>query len=389
MALTGHAFLVLLVLATVGTPVLALLLWNRVRGRLTARTVQRLGMLVLCQVSALALVATLINNYFYFYASWSDLLGHGKIGTIQAVNPVPTSMTRETRIIAAARHNGQKVPGGGVVLSQTLVGQTTHLKTPALIYLPPQYFQPQYAHTKFPVALVFPGYPGNPPIYFTHLPMAQIMQQEVAAGRAQPFIAVVVKETPLAPWDTECANVPNGPQVETFLSHDVRTQISQVLRVRTDRQGWAMMGSSTGGFCSVKMVMQHPSQYATAVGLSGYYKALLDHTTGALYHGSKLLQNQNSPLWMLQNQPAPPVDVLATISKQDKTYPQTVALMHAVKPPMRLSAIVSPTGGHNLRTYGAVLPQVMDWLGKQFGPLGTGGSGGGSTTGAVTSTLGT
>lgn len=369
MALTGHPFLFVLVLATVGAPVLALFLWNRVRGGLPWRTGQRLSLLLLCQVSALALVATLINNYFYFYSSWSDLLGHGQVGALETVNPMPSSLTRESRVIAAARHSGRKVPGGGVVVSQTIVGTTTGLETPALIYLPRQYFEARYAHTRFPVVIVMPGYPGNPPIYFTHLPLAQIMQTEVAAGRAQPFVAVVVKETPLAPRDTECADVVNGPQVETFLAQEVRAQVAKDLRVRTDRQGWAMMGSSTGGFCAVKMVMQHPSTYGTAVGLSGYYRALLDRTTGSLYGGSTRIRNENSPLWRLHHLPAPSVSVLATISMQDKTYPQTVALMHAVKPPMRLSTIVSPTGGHNLRTYGAVLPQVMDWLGRQFGPL--------------------
>jgi S-formylglutathione hydrolase FrmB len=173
--------------------------------------------------------------------------------------------------------------------------------------------------------------------------------------------------------------------VETFLSQEVRDQVKKVLRVRTDRQGWAMMGSSTGGFCAVKMVMQHPDEYGSAVGLSGYYHALLDNTTGALYGGSQSLRHQNDILWRLAHLPAPAVSVLATISEQERTYPQTVALMKAAKPPLQLRTIVSPTGGHNPHTYGAVMPQAVDWLSKQFGPLRTAGSslgalGSGSTT---------
>ena len=235
-----------------------------------------------------------------------------------------------------------------------------------MIYLPPQYFQPRYAQTRFPVVLIMPGYPGNPKLYLTLLPVPQIMQREVQAGRAKPFIAVLIKETVVPPRDTECANVVNGPQVETFLAQDVQTQLSHVLRTRTDRQGWAMMGDSTGGFCAVKMVMQNPTLYGSAVGLSGYYNALLDHTTGSLYGGSARLRNENSPLWRLQHLPAPPVAVLATISAQERTYPQTAAFVRAARAPMEVSSIVAPTGGHNTRNWGAMLPRAMDWLSQQF-----------------------
>jgi enterochelin esterase-like enzyme len=366
MQLTGAPFLVVCAVAAVASPVLTLLLWSRTHGVPALRAAQRLGMIVLCQVTALALVAVLVNNYFFFYSSWSDLLGRSQVGTITSVNTMPRTMAAEASAIAVARKTGQRVPGGGVILNQTFVGTKTGLSTPAVVYLPPQYFQPRYAHTRFPVVLVFPGYPGNPPIYFTQLPIASIMQAEVSAGRAHPFIAVVVKETVTPPRDTECANVVNGPQVENFLAVEIRDQLKHVLRTRTDRQGWAMMGSSTGGFCAVKMVMRHPDLYGSAVGLSGYYKALLDNTTGDLYGGSTQLQDENSPLWRLRHLPAPPVAVLATISRQERTFPQTVALMSATKPPMRLSTLISPTGGHNTHTYGAVLPQAIDWLDKQF-----------------------
>lgn len=366
MQLTSASFLVVCVMAAVMAPVLTLLLWSRTRGVPVLRMAQRLGLIAVCQVTALAVVAVLVNNYFFFYSSWSDLLGRSQVGTITSINAMPHTMAAEASAIAVARKTGQRLSGGGVALNQTFVGTKTGLSTPAVIYLPPQYFQPKYAHTRFPVVLVFPGYPGNPPIYFTQLPIASMMQAEVSAGRAHPFIAVVVKETVTPPRDTECANVVNGPQVENFLAVEIRDQLQHVLRTRTDRQGWAMMGSSTGGFCAVKMVMRHPGLYGAAVGLSGYYRALLDNTTGDLYGGSKQLQNENSPLWRLQHLAAPPVAVLATISRQERTYPQTVALMSATKAPMRLSTLISPTGGHNTHTYGAVLPQAIDWLDRQF-----------------------
>jgi enterochelin esterase-like enzyme len=371
--LTSSTFLLTCVLLAIAAPTATLLLWPRTRGVIALRAVQRLAMIALCQVTALALVAVLVNNYFFFYSSWADLFGKTQVGTISIGNALPPSAAGEARTIAAARRNPQSVRSG-VVVNQTIVEKATGLTTPAVVYLPPQYFQRQYARTRFPVVLVFPGFPGNPPIYFTQLPIARIMQTEIAAGRGQPFIAVIVKETVVPPRDTECANVAQGPQVESFLALEVRRQISQVLRVRTDRAGWAMMGTSTGGYCAVKMVMRHPDLYASAVSLSGYYTALLDRTTGALYGNSTRVRNENSPLWRLQHLPAPPVSVLATISKPDHTYLQTLALIRAVKPPMLLSTIISPTGGHNLHTDSAVLPQAIDWLSHQFGAPPSGAS---------------
>ena len=365
MELTSRSFTVFCVLLAVGAPLATVVLWSRLKGPGPVRVLQRLALIAVCQVTAIAVVATLINNSFYFYTSWADLLGTSQI-VATSRNSLPQAPTAELHRIDAARR-AQPAHSHGVVLNQMIHGTTSGLTAPAVIYLPPQYFQPRYAHTRFPVVLVMPGYPGNPQMYLTRLPVPRVMAQEVASGRATPFIAVIIKETVLPPRDTECANVVNGPQVETFLAKDVRTQLTQVLRTRVDRQGWAMMGDSTGGFCAVKMVMQNPTLYGSAVGLSGYYTALLDSTTGALYGGSARLRNENSPLWRLQHLPPPPVAVLATISAQERTYPQTAALLAAARPPMRASSIVAPTGGHNTRNWGAMLPRAIDWLGQQFG----------------------
>lgn len=367
MGLTSRTFLILVIVLALGAPVATMLLWLRVKGPGPVRGLQRLALIGVCQLTALAVAATVVNNTFYFYSSWADMLGTSRVVASSSSNgTLPAAAAVESSRIAAARRSQ---PGGshGVVLSQTIHGVASGLSAPALIYLPPQYFQPQYARTRFPVVLVMPGYPGNPQVYLTRLPVAQVMQHEVKAGRAQPFIAVIIKETVVPPRDTECANVVSGPQVETFLAKDVRTQISQVLRTRTDRHGWAMLGYSTGGFCAVKMVMQNPTLYDSAVGLSGYYNALLDSTTGSLYGGSTALRNENSPLWRLRNLPPPPVAVLATISAQERTYPQTAAFIRAVRAPMTVSSVIAPTGGHNTRNWGAMLPHAMDWLGQQFG----------------------
>ncbi|MGZ4593580.1 MAG: alpha/beta hydrolase [Actinomycetes bacterium] len=377
MGLTSPFFLALCAVLAVGAPVATLLLWSRARGPLVARVLQRLSMIAACQVTAVVLLGVIVNNSFYFYSSWSDLLGGPTSSTTASSSSaagslLPASRQAEARRIVLGFH-GHRTAGGGLVLAHTIHGAVSGISAPALIYLPREYAMPRYAHTRFPVVVVMPGYPGNPRMWLTRLPLPQLMRTEVDAHRAVPFVAVIIKETVAPPRDTECADVVGGPQVETFLANDVPSEISQVLRVRTDRAGWAFMGYSTGGFCAVKLAMRHPQTFASAVALSGFYKAVLDSTTGALYGGSTLLRDQSSPLWRLAHLPAPPIGVLATISKQEYTYPQTVELLKLARPPMQMTSIITPTGGHNTRNWSAVLPRAIDWLGHRFGPLGAAG----------------
>ena len=77
MPLLGIPLMLTLALVLVLATAALLTLWSRVRGATAARTAQRLGLLLLVQVSTLLLVAAAVNNYGYFYGSWSDLFGTG------------------------------------------------------------------------------------------------------------------------------------------------------------------------------------------------------------------------------------------------------------------------------------------------------------------------
>ncbi len=374
MGLTGHALLAVCLAVALAAPVATVRLWSRRRGgRLL--TVLRRGLLILLgQLAAVAVVAVLVNDSYDFYGSWSDLVGGS------AVNPavgrdgvLPASGVVEAAAITA-RFRAHRIPGGGAVLDQTIVGRRSGLRAPATIYLPPQYDSPAYARTRFPVVLVMPGYPGNPRLWMTHLHLPLILAREVVAHRAVPFVAVVVKETVVPPRDTECADVVHGPQVETFLAQDVREQVVRALRVRADRGGWALMGDSTGGFCATKLAMRHPTLFASAVSVAGYYTTVQDRTTGDLYGGNRRLRAASSPLWRLEHLRAPPVAVAVTTTRQERDYRETLAFARAARPPMQVLAAVMATGGHNTRTWSVVLPPCLDWLGQRFGPL-TAGAG--------------
>ncbi len=381
MTLTGRPLATSLVLLAVVLPVVTLFLWSRVQGAAWLRAGQRLLLIGGCQVTALLVAGVLVNNSFEFYTSWADLLGTSSGALVVGGNALlPSQRAAVTRGAAAAFRSQPRV-SGGIVLPYTIRGRRSGITTSAEVYLPREYGMPRYAHTRFPVVTVMPGYPGSTDMWLhRHLQLPETMRREVDGHGATPFVAVIVRETVAPPRDTECADVTGGPQVETFLAKDLRDAIAGAFRVRTDRQGWSLMGDSTGGYCAAKIAMRYPQLYSSAVSLSGYYSAIEDRTTGELYGGSTVRRDANSPLWRLAHLPAPPIDLLATISRQERTYHETRSLLEEVKPPMHVTSLIATTGGHNPRSWALMLPRAIDWLSHRFGPLGSGAVGCGGRT---------
>ena len=357
--------LVLLVALSAGAVLATVLLWRRLASRHPIAVVGRVVMMLLCQVTALAVLAVYVNSSYQFFTSWGDLTGHPPAAEATSPPPVPAHYKVGVQPVAVARVHGE-------LLRTWLAGPKTHLGTWAFVYLPPEYFFPEYAHTRFPASVWLSGYPGSGNTILQHLDLIQGMQREVFADHAQPMVLVMMSPTLAPPRDTECADVPHGPQVRSYFGVDVPALLRGRYRVSDSRTGLAIAGLSTGGFCAATIVLHFPRVYSSAVCVSGYYSALLDATTGALYGGSRLLQDENDPLWLLAHEPAPEVSVLLTASRQEKeVYASSQALLAAVRPPMTVSARFIPSGGHNYTNFRTVLPQVLDWLSARLSPQST------------------
>ena len=88
MSLLGWPLLVLLGLLMVALPVTTLVLWPRVRGPRLLRSGVRLSLVGASQVTAVLFVAAALNDYGYFYGSWSDLFGRSSpVGQPSAAAP--------------------------------------------------------------------------------------------------------------------------------------------------------------------------------------------------------------------------------------------------------------------------------------------------------------
>src|SRR4051794_10981648 len=108
MALQGRTtlmvFAALTLLAVVGTA----WLWPRLARPGPVRWLARIGMILLCQLSALLLVAVAVNAYFEFYSSWGEVFGRGNDVSMPSLRhvlaPGPITASQSTIPQASSSH---------------------------------------------------------------------------------------------------------------------------------------------------------------------------------------------------------------------------------------------------------------------------------------------
>jgi hypothetical protein len=261
-ALTSPVLLITLALAALALPVALVLTWRR-RPRGLPGAAMRFAVVLVCQALAVTSVGLAANNTYGFYNSWPDLLG-GRAASSPGATPntlLPKDGSQGRVVSLTVAQSGPVAPGASRRLT-------------VLAWLPPQYDQPQYRSTRFPVLMMLPGQPGTPQGVMRQFDFARQAVTAIAQHAVAPFVAIIPPLMIAPPRDTECTNVPGGPQAETWLSTDVRSAAIQRLRVSAD-PGWSVIGWSTGGFCAAKLLLNQPTLFHAAVGIGGYYDSRL------------------------------------------------------------------------------------------------------------------
>ncbi|MFJ4500424.1 alpha/beta hydrolase [Streptomyces sp. NPDC088864] len=370
MGLTDTPVLVLAIALAVVLFTATIWCWPRLARRSAPAVLGRVGMLLATQVAVFATVGLLANNSFLFYGSWADLLGRKQEMGVVTDHAAGTPAAKNIVRVGSQRPD---VPGGAVLTrggridKVVIAGRRTGIETPAYVYLPPEYFQPAYAHRKFPAAVVLTGYPGTAENLIEGLRYPRLAHDRVRAGRAQPMILVMLRPTVAPPRDTECVDIPDGPQTETFFADDVPHAVSAGYRVGRHARNWGIIGNSTGGYCALKIGMHHPDRYAASAGLSAYYKAAEDPTTGDLFHGDEAARRRANLLWTLDHRPQPAGSFLVSTSRQgESNYADTMRFVAKVKQPARVSSIVLKSGGHNFNTWRREIPAALEWLSSRL-----------------------
>lgn len=341
MSLTGGTFYYLLIAAAVLAVLATLLIWGKVRGPAIMKAVQRVVLVVLCQVLAVAVAGTWVNNHYGLYASWSDLVGTGSSGALVMSGPPP----RVAKFTPAADHT----------VSTFFRGQKSRLAGEVFVWTPPQYHQAAYRKTRFPVIELLHGVPGEPQNWLVkHWPnsIAQLMRD----GQLKPAIVVMPVIDP-GGVSTDCSNT---PQIRgaTWLADDVTSLIKQHFRTLSTPRAWSLVGLSTGGFCAIKLAMQYPKTFGIGAGMSP------DPFTGdPTVLQDTALRVRNSPIELAKSRP--PVQLFAATTAQDKWSPpsQIDALSRAVRSPTVMApGYVMQRGGHNWNSWQLMQAPLFAWL---------------------------
>ncbi|WP_042366192.1 alpha/beta hydrolase [Streptacidiphilus neutrinimicus] len=377
MGLTSKKLELLIALLALASFAGTVYLWPRLSGRNWKAVLGRVGTLLLSQLLSLMALALVANNWGGFYSSFSDLFGTDQGATPAIVDhSKPASdgkglggvTVQDSKPVALQLGGAAAGAKGGTVEQVTVHGGSTGLNEDGYVYLPAAYKDPAYKNKKFPVVVVFTGYPGTAENLISRMKYPTIAAQAIYQKKMPPTVMVLLRPSVAMPRDNECQDIPGGPQAQTFFSQDLPRALATTYNVSTDGKAWGVIGDSTGGYCALSLAMREPNSFTAAASLSGYYKAAEDSTTGDLFGGSQALRNQANLMWRVQHLPAVPVSLLVTSSKTESDYKATEAFIKAVtaKPPFQISSLYLTSGGHNFNTWNQETPLALPWVANKL-----------------------
>ncbi|HEV7898542.1 MAG TPA: alpha/beta hydrolase-fold protein [Planosporangium sp.] len=276
-----------------------------------------------------------------------------------SARPRPTVANAEPWLLEARRNSE---PGKGVWTSMTLPGRRTGYQLPAWVYVPDEYFDPEQPDRRFPVVLLLAGFPGAIENWDKQGHVLPILDQMMAEKRIPPMILVSASQNPEPTRDSECVDAVAGAKADTYLSQDVPEAIGAHLRVTQDRNGWSMMGYSTGGYCGVALALRHSERFGSAVSLDGYFAPAIDKSTGDLFKGDAAVQRSYTPLQTIRDRrPAALRFYLVVGDAEAKARNEARTFARAVQAPDTVTVVEVP-GGHNWDTWNRALPAALTWL---------------------------
>ncbi|WP_310719446.1 alpha/beta hydrolase [Streptomyces lydicus] len=136
----------------------------------------------------------------------------------------------------------------------TLHGKKSGFTGKVWAWAPPEYYQERYRDSAFPVLIALPGGRGCPANYWNRprLGLQQAVTDLAALGRSKPFVLVMPQLNPDPRHYYDGSDIPGRPKIGTWLSDDVPDLVRATFRTFTSRDGWALMGSSSGGFVGLR-----------------------------------------------------------------------------------------------------------------------------------------
>ncbi|MFF4951659.1 alpha/beta hydrolase [Streptomyces chattanoogensis] len=371
MSLTGTPFFLTSIALLIVAVVLPLGLWGRIAGPRPVRTVVRLLMLLFAQVTAITVVFVLVNNANNLYDTWGDLLGtDSHVQAAQDLGPDGMGGRKikdEPKQIQHFRPADDPRMGPGVRMTD-LQGRISGISGEVYVWLPPQYDDPAYRHTKFPVVELLPGYPGSAKAWFGSLHAGEQLRPLMQRGEIKPFILVSARTNLLTGADTGCVNIPGKVNADSWLTVDVRKMVIDNFRAGDKPDSWALAGYSAGAHCAAKLALSHPDRYRAAVAMSGYNDPALE--PDSLAGKDPKLRVESNPMHILKAANAagrPPRTALYVSGAAGDGYQAGIGLQQLAKRPTAVTVqqIPANAGGHTTAVWRNQVPEIFRWLGRQ------------------------
>ncbi|GHF54112.1 hypothetical protein FHX82_007206 [Amycolatopsis bartoniae] len=355
-------------------------LWDRWRRPAPGRT----GTTVVAVLMVVVACGLAVNAAGSFYPTLGSLLGtspNPEEGTVADAGPDGRDLGRTLPAVT-----GRAADGHGSLLHVTVTGRRTGLTRDVDVYLPSAYTAPDWAGFRFPVLEWIPHFPGEPRQVATLYGLPDLLDQQIASHRLPPTVVIVPDPNgePRLTHDSECIDAVGGDADDTYLSADLRSWALSRLRVRSDREGWAAAGWSSGGYCALNLTVRHPQWFSVAVSMSGYDTTPQDVETGDLFHGRADIRHANDVSATLREHPAPVRLLVCADGAAGDERAALERMRAAAAPPVELTTWLLPPNGHNLNAVRAELPAVLGWLDAQVGqPVDGTGAPGQVTPGVV------
>ncbi|MFF4603295.1 alpha/beta hydrolase [Streptomyces sp. NPDC001339] len=237
-------------------------------------------------------------------------------------------------------------------------------------WVPPQYHQPEYARSGFPVLIALPGSYGYPSNYWAG---AQIALEERIAewseqGKTLPFIVVMPVLNPAKKYH-DGSDIPGRPKMGTWLTEDVPEFARANFRTYSSRDGWAFMGSSSGGFAALKAVLTYPTRFKAAI-VNGPDTV----PDSPMWRGHPDEMRANDPRHLarlLAARQGPQVHLAFELGGREKAVPDVKRFIRDYTGgPIRTTLFEIPDGGHSAHTYMRRMADSLHWISEQMrGPV--------------------
>jgi enterochelin esterase-like enzyme len=254
--------------------------WHRREGPRGARlAAARAAFALGLAVVVVAASAAAINRHYSYIADAGLLVGHAR-----------GDLAHRPRYLAAT----ETQPLHGTVVKEELGGIRFSAK-PLYIYLPPGYSDVRNELRRYPVLYLLHGSPGIAIDWIRTGHVDTTMDALLRENAVHPFIIAMPDFDLGYARDTQCEDIPGGPQMQTYLTHDVVSFVDAHFRTLATRSDRIIGGFSAGAYCGINLVMRHQNVFSAFVSQCGYTKPDENAYTRDLFGGSALLRRENTP----------------------------------------------------------------------------------------------